>query len=79
MVIEKSFETGRISIVRASRGVLVKVVLFHIKGRGHSQVDTMPNIIKSFNSHYSDLSIEVYKVSVPQGGQKITAVKARRI
>ena len=37
MVIEKSFETGRISIMKGSRGVLVKVVLFQLRVRGHPQ------------------------------------------
>ena len=79
MVIKRRFETGRISIVRGSRGVLVKAVVFHLRGCGHPQDHAILNFIKFFNSHYSDLSIEVYKVSIPQGGQKIPADKARRI
>ena len=67
MVGERSFEIGRISIVTGSRGILVKVLLFHLKGHGHPQVDAILNVIKSANSHYSDLSKEVYNVSVSQG------------
>ena len=45
MPIEISFETERISIMRGSRQVLVKVVLFQLKGRGHPQDDAAPNFI----------------------------------
>ena len=70
MVNKKSFETGRISIVRVSRGVLVKVMFFYLRGCGHPQSHAMPKIIKSFNCHYSDLSNEVYNVSVSYRGQE---------
>ena len=40
---ERSFETGRISVMKGSRQVLVKVVLFQLRGRGHPQDDAMPN------------------------------------
>ena len=43
MPFEKSFETGRISVMKGSRRVLVKVVLFQLRGRGHPQDDAMPN------------------------------------
>ena len=39
MLNERSFETGRISIMRGSRQVLVKVVLFQLRGHGHRQDD----------------------------------------
>ena len=38
------FQTGRISIMTGSTRVLVKVVLFQLRGRGHPQNDAMPNI-----------------------------------
>ena len=43
MPFEKSFETGRISVMKGSRRVLVKVVLFQLRGRGHPQDDATPN------------------------------------
>ena len=43
MPFERSFETGRISVMKGSRRILVKVVLFQLRGRGHPQDDAMPN------------------------------------
>ena len=43
MPIEKMFETRRISIMRGSRQVLVKVVLLQLRGHDHPQDDTTPN------------------------------------
>ena len=40
---ERSFETGRISVMKGSRQVLVKVVLFQLRGYGHPQDDAMGN------------------------------------
>ena len=40
---ESRFETGRIFIMTGSTRVLVKVVLFHLRGRGHPQDRAMPN------------------------------------
>ena len=40
---ERSFETGRISVMKGYRRVLVKVVLFQLRGCGHSQDDATPN------------------------------------
>jgi len=39
---KRSFETGRISVMKGSREVLVKVVLFQLRGHGHPQEDAMP-------------------------------------
>ena len=39
---EGNTETGQISVMRGSRPVLVKVVLFWLKGPGHPQDDTTP-------------------------------------
>ena len=41
--LKKSFKTGRISVMKGSRRVLVKVVLFQLRGRGHPQDDAMPH------------------------------------
>ena len=43
MLFEKSFETGRIFVVKGSRRVLVKVVLFQLRECGHPQDDAKPN------------------------------------
>ena len=40
---ERSFETGRISVMRGSRRVLVKVVLFQLRERGDLQDDATPD------------------------------------
>ena len=40
---ERSFETGRISLMKGSRQVLVKVVLFQLRGHGYPQNDATPN------------------------------------
>ena len=49
MPFERSFETGRISVMKGSRRVLVKVVLFQLRGRGHPQNDAMPNFFADSN------------------------------
>ena len=43
---ERSSETGRISVIKGSRQVLVKVVLFQLRGRGHPQDDATPIFFK---------------------------------
>ena len=43
MVNESSLKTGKISVMKDSRQVLVKVVFFHLRGRGHPQDDATPN------------------------------------
>ena len=45
MPFERSFETGRIFVMKVSRQVLVKVVLFQLRERGHPQDDAMPILI----------------------------------
>ena len=56
---ERSFETGRIFVMKGSRQVLVKEVLFHLRGRGHAQGNTTPNFIHHFKSSILGLSNEV--------------------
>ena len=43
VLFEKSFETGRISVMKGSRRDLVKVLLFQLRGRVHPQDDAKPN------------------------------------
>ena len=43
MPFENNTETGRISVMKGSRRVLVKVVLFQLRGHGHPQDDVTPN------------------------------------
>ena len=59
MLIDRSFETGRISLMKGSRRVLVKVVLFQLRGRGHPQDFAMPNFFADSKRPISGLSNEV--------------------
>ena len=59
MLNERSFETGRISIMRGSRRVLVKVVLFQLRGHGHPQDDATPNFFADSKRPILGLSNEV--------------------
>ena len=59
MPFEKSFETGRISVMKGSRRVLVKVVLFQLRGRGHPQNDATHNFFADSKRPLLGLSNEV--------------------
>ena len=59
MPFEKSFETGRISVMKGSRRVLVKVVLFQLRGHGHPQDDAMTNFFADSKRPILGLSNEV--------------------
>ena len=59
MPFEKSFETGRISVMKGSRRVLVKVVLFQLRGRGHPQDEATPNSFADSKRTILGLSNEV--------------------
>ena len=59
MPFERSFETGRISLMKGSRQVLVKVVLFQLRGRGHPQDDAMANFFRNSKCPILGLSNEV--------------------
>ena len=59
MPFEKSFETGRISVMKGSRLVQVKVVLFQLRGRGHPQDDATPNFFAYSERPILGLSNEV--------------------
>jgi len=53
---ERSFETGEIFVMKGSRPVLVKEVLFHLRGHGHAQGHALPNFIHYFKSSILGLS-----------------------
>ena len=63
MPFEKSFETGRISVMKGSRQVLVKVVLFQLRGPGLTQDGATFNFSPDSKSSLSRLSKEVLFVS----------------
>ena len=49
--------------MRGFRQALVKIVLFHLRGRGHPQGDAMPNFFLDSKSSILGLSNEVSFVS----------------
>ena len=59
MPFESNTETGRISVMKGSRRVLVKVVLFQLRGRGHPQDDATPNFFANSKSSILGLLNEV--------------------
>ena len=59
MPIESNTETGRICVMKGSRQVLVKVVLFQLRGRGHPQDDATANFFRNSKRPISGLSNEV--------------------
>ena len=63
MLFESNTETGRISVMKGSRQVLVKVVLFQFRGRGHPKGDATPNFFPDSKRFLSGLSNEVSFVS----------------
>ena len=63
MQFESNTETERISVIRGCRQVLVKVVLFQLRGPGHPQDDTTPNFFPDSKSPMLGLSNEVSLVS----------------
>ena len=71
MPFESNTETGRISVMKGSRRVLVKVVLFQLRGHGHPQDDATPNFFANSERSILGLSNEVSFVSkfIWDGGQ----------
>ena len=59
MPIERMFETRRISVMRGSTQVLVKVVLFYLRGHYHPQGDATTNFFPDSKSFLLGLSNEV--------------------
>ena len=68
MPFERSIETGRISVMKGSRKILIKGVLFQLRGRGHPQDDATPNFCADSKCPILGLSNEVS--SVPEILQK---------
>ena len=63
MPFESNTETGKISVMRGSKRVLVKAVLFQLRGPGHPQGDATPNFFPDSESLLLGLSNEVSFVS----------------
>ena len=59
MPFESNTETGRISVMKGSRRVLVKVMLFQLRGPGHPQDDANTNIFADSKRPILGLSNEV--------------------
>ena len=59
MLFESNTETGRISVMKGSRQVLVKVVLFQLRGCSQPQNDAMPNSFANSKRPILGLSNEV--------------------
>ena len=60
MPFERSFETGRMSVMKGSRQVLVKVVLFQLRGRGHPQDDATPIFLLILNTLYKGFQMRYH-------------------
>ena len=63
MLFERGFETGRFSVLKGSRRVLVKVVLFQLRGHGHPQDNATPNFFANSKRPILGLSNDVSFVS----------------
>ena len=59
MPFESNTETGRISVMKGSRPVLVKVVLFQLRGRSQPQNDAAPNFFVNSKRPILGISNEV--------------------
>ena len=59
MPFENSFETGRISVMKGSRRVLVNVVLFQLRGRSQPQNDATAHFFANSKCPILGLSNEV--------------------
>ena len=59
MPFESNTETGRIFVMKGSRQVLVKVVLFQLRGHSQPQNDATPKFFANSKSPILGLSNEV--------------------
>ena len=59
MPFESNTETGRISVMKGSRQVLVKVVLFQLRGPSQPQNDAKANFFANYERPILGLSNEV--------------------
>ena len=57
---ERSSETGRISDMKGSRQVPVKVVLFQLRWRGHLQADATPNLFADSKALYKGIQMRYH-------------------
>ena len=61
MLFERSFETGRIFVMKGSRRVLVKVVLFQLRGHSQPQNDaTAIFFLKILNALYQGFQMKYH-------------------
>ena len=60
MPFESNTETGRIFVMKGSRRVLVTVVLFQLRGRGHPQDDAMPIFLLILNALYKGFQMRYH-------------------
>ena len=74
MPFEKRFETGRISVKKGSKRVLVKVVLFQLSGCGHPQDDATPSFFINSKSSVLGLSNDI-SFFAWEGGQNSKIVR----
>ena len=79
MVIQILNENWKIFALGGTSSILLKLVPFQSSGLGTFCDHVIPNFISNFNNHYSDLSNEVYNVSVPQGGHYILSEICRSL
>ena len=77
MPFEGSFETWRISVMRGSRQVLVKVVLFQLRGHGQVHNDAMPNFLLILNALYKGLQMR-YQL-LQKFFEKVVKIKKKRL
>ena len=78
MPFESNTETGRISVMKGSRRVLVKVVLFQLRGHSQPQNDATPNFFANSKRPILRLSNEISFIQEYhlEGGQKSQNLKA---
>ena len=65
MSIEFLNDIGKNIALGGAKLIFLKLIPFHSNLLCTYCDHTTPNFISSFNSHYLDLSKEVYKVSIP--------------
>ena len=59
MPFESNTETGRISVTKGSRQILVKLALFQLREHGHLRDDAMPNFFPDSKNFILGLSNDV--------------------
>ena len=59
MAIDGSYEIGKKNVIKGSRQVLVKVVLFQQVGHSQPQADATPNLFPDSRSSILGLSFDI--------------------